>query len=93
MRRRQPGIRRLGYGERMNAAWRFVYVILYPIVSALFKTTRRHLEQMPKDGGVIVVTNHVSHVDPFLVAKVVFDAGRTPQFLAKDTIFRVPVVK
>src|SRR6201999_3469291 len=40
----------------------------------------------------IIVTNHVSHVDPFSVAKLILDAGRVPRFLAKDSIFTVPAV-
>jgi 1-acyl-sn-glycerol-3-phosphate acyltransferase len=41
---------------------------------------------------MIIVTNHVSHIDPFLVSKFVLDAARTPRFLAKESIFDVPVV-
>ena len=46
----------------------------------------RHL---PAAGGVIVVTNHVSHFDPIAVAHYVFDNGRLPRFLAKEVLFRV----
>ena len=49
----------------------------------------RHLDRLPQDGPAIVVTNHVSHVDPFLVAKMIIDGARRPRFLAKDTIFDV----
>jgi 1-acyl-sn-glycerol-3-phosphate acyltransferase len=52
----------------------------------------RHLERIPAAGPAIIVTNHVSHVDPFYVAKMVLDAARVPRFLAKDSIFTVPVV-
>ena len=79
-------------GERLSLPWTIVWLILYGPFSMLIRTRYRHLERLPKHGGVILVTNHVSHVDPFLVAKMVIDAGRTPSFLAKDTIFTVPVV-
>ena len=36
-----------------------------------------------------MVINHVSHIDPFLVAKMIIDGARRPRFLAKDTIFDV----
>jgi 1-acyl-sn-glycerol-3-phosphate acyltransferase len=52
----------------------------------------RNIERIPEHGGLIIVTNHVSHVDPFLMAKFVLDAGRVPRFLAKDSIFAVPAV-
>jgi 1-acyl-sn-glycerol-3-phosphate acyltransferase len=76
----------------MGAAWRFVWLVLYYPVSALFRLRYRHMDRIPQQGPVIVVTNHVSHIDPFLVAKFVLDAGRVPRFLAKESIFAVPVV-
>lgn len=85
-------LRRPGHGERMGAAWRFVWLVLYAPFSLLIRSRYRNIERMPQQGPAILVTNHVSHVDPFLVAKFVLDAARTPRFLAKDTIFDVKVV-
>jgi 1-acyl-sn-glycerol-3-phosphate acyltransferase len=84
--------RRAGHGEAMGPGWRFVWFVLYYPVSGLIKIRYRHLERLPETGPVIVVTNHVSHIDPFLVSKFVLDAGRVPRFLAKESIFGVPVV-
>ena len=81
-----------GYGEKLGPGWRFVWLVLYLPVSALVRIRYRHLERLPLTGPLIVVTNHVSHVDPFLVAKFVLDAGRVPRFLAKESIFDVPAV-
>ena len=85
-------LRRPGYGEKMGPAWRLAWLVLYYPVSGLFRVRYRNIERLPQDGPVIIVTNHVSHIDPFLVAKFVLDAARTPRFLAKDSIFDVPVV-
>jgi 1-acyl-sn-glycerol-3-phosphate acyltransferase len=85
-------LRRPGYGEKMGPGWRFVWLVLYYPVSALFRLQYRHMERLPPQGPVIVVTNHVSHVDPFLVSKFILDAARTPRFLAKESIFGVPAV-
>lgn len=84
--------RRPGHGEKMGAAWRFVWSVLYYPVSGLFRLQYRNMERIPERGPAIVVTNHVSHVDPFLVAKFVLDSARVPRFLAKESIFEVPVV-
>ncbi|SHF61738.1 1-acyl-sn-glycerol-3-phosphate acyltransferases [Jatrophihabitans endophyticus] len=81
-----------GHGEPMGPGWRFVWLVLYYPVSALFRLRYRHIDRLPKQGPVIVVVNHVSHVDPFLVSKFVLDAGRVPRFLAKESIFAVPAV-
>jgi 1-acyl-sn-glycerol-3-phosphate acyltransferase len=85
-------LRRPGYGEKLGPGWRFVWLVLYYPVSGLFRLTYRNIERIPQQGPMIIVTNHVSHIDPFLVSKFVLDAARTPRFLAKESIFDVPAV-
>ena len=47
---------------------------------------------MPK-GGYILVGNHVSYLDPFAFAYSVYiHMKRVPHYLAKESIFRIPVV-
>jgi 1-acyl-sn-glycerol-3-phosphate acyltransferase len=61
----------------------------------LFLLTRRTwlgMENIPADGPVIIVAAHISHADPLVVAHFVYDSGRWPRFLAKDSLFRLPVV-
>jgi 1-acyl-sn-glycerol-3-phosphate acyltransferase len=70
-------------------AWWVVIAVLYVPASLIIRLRYRHLDKLPRDGGVIVVVNHVSHIDPFLVAKMLIDGGRRPRFLAKDSIFGV----
>jgi 1-acyl-sn-glycerol-3-phosphate acyltransferase len=82
-------LRRPGYGERLGPAWWVVILVLYTPASLLIRTRYRNLNKLPQQGGAIIVTNHVSHVDPILVAKLVLDGARRPRFLAKDTIFDV----
>ncbi len=85
--RRKPGV-----GEKMGPGWRIVWLILYYPFSAIFKLRYRNMDELPLEGPMIVVVNHVSHVDPFLISKFILDAARTPRFLAKESIFDVPVV-
>jgi 1-acyl-sn-glycerol-3-phosphate acyltransferase len=66
--------------------------VLYRPVVTLVRTEYRHIERMPQHGPVILVANHVSHIDPFLLSALVLDAARTPRFLAKESIFGVPVI-
>ena len=40
----------------------------------------------------IVACNHLSYLDPLTNAAAVMKAGRRPRFLAKDELFRIPVV-
>lgn len=85
-------LRTRGHGEPLGAGWRFVWLVLYYPVSMLVKVQYRNIDRLPQAGPMIVVVNHVSHLDPFLVAKFVLDAGRVPRFLAKESIFDVPAV-
>ena len=82
-------LRRPGHGEKLGFAWAVVIAILYMPFSLLIRVRYRHLKRLPQEGGAILVVNHVSHVHPFLVAKMVIDGARRPRFLAKDSIFDV----
>jgi 1-acyl-sn-glycerol-3-phosphate acyltransferase len=79
--RRRP--RRIGFWYRLAA------VILRPLFMTLTKRDWHGAENLPATGGVIVVTNHVSHVDPITFAHFLFDNGFLPRFLAKEVLFRV----
>ncbi|MCW2496274.1 lysophospholipid acyltransferase family protein [Jatrophihabitans sp.] len=85
-------LRRPWHGEKLGLAWAIVMGILYVPFSVLVKSTYRNLDKLPQTGGAIIVVNHVSHADPFLVAKMVIDGARRPRFLAKDTLFTTPIV-
>jgi 1-acyl-sn-glycerol-3-phosphate acyltransferase len=85
-------LRKPGRGEPLSWIWWVVMATFYAPVSLLIKVRYRNLEKLPQHGPAILVTNHVSHVDPFLVGKLVIDGARLPRFLAKDTIFALPVV-
>ena len=85
-------LRTRDHGEKLGFGWRLTWFVLYAPASLLFRLRYLHLERMPQQGPAILVVNHVSHVDPFLVAKLVLDAARVPRFLAKESIFEVPVV-
>lgn len=51
-----------------------------------------HLERIPAEGPCLIVANHVTEIDPVTVGLTVVDAGRIPRFLAKESLFRIPVV-
>jgi 1-acyl-sn-glycerol-3-phosphate acyltransferase len=59
-----------------------------------FLTKRRWdgQQHIPRKGGVILAANHLSWVDPFTLGHFVYKAGRIPRFMAKESLFRVPVI-
>jgi 1-acyl-sn-glycerol-3-phosphate acyltransferase len=60
---------------------------VYPVAAAMFRLRYRHGERIPATGPVLLVANHVSVLDPIACGRLVFDNGRTPRFLAKDSLF------
>ena len=47
---------------------------------------------VPRRGGVVLAVNHISNLDPVLLARFVLELGRIPRFLAKSSLFETPVV-
>ncbi|MFC0508462.1 lysophospholipid acyltransferase family protein [Micromonospora costi] len=78
--------RRLGFWPRLAA------VLVKPVLTVWTRRTWQGMEHLGRDGGVIIVANHLSHADPLVSAHFIYDAGRWPQFLAKASVFRVPVL-
>ena len=52
----------------------------------------RHGAGARRTGGVILAANHMSEFDPFVIAHFVYDSGRWPQYLAKSSLFKIPVL-
>lgn len=78
---------------RIGFWYRLAVMVIKPF-SVLF--TKRHwrgAENVPRSGGVIIAANHLTYVDPLLFGHFVYDAGRLPRFLAKSTLFDVPLFK
>jgi 1-acyl-sn-glycerol-3-phosphate acyltransferase len=49
-------------------------------------------EHLPKEGGFIAVSNHVTYADPLTFAHYLYNNGCPPRFLAKDGLFKAPVI-
>ncbi|MFM6971021.1 MAG: lysophospholipid acyltransferase family protein [Rhodoluna sp.] len=70
-----------------------VAAVLLPIVRGMFRLEAKGTEKLPKTGAYIVVANHVTNVDALAMAYFMYiTLGRAPHFLAKESLFRVPVI-
>ncbi|GAA2472314.1 lysophospholipid acyltransferase family protein [Winogradskya humida] len=79
--------------QRKLGFWRRVAVVL--VVSTMRVWTKRTwtgMENMPPGGGFIVTPNHMSQSDPLVVAHYLYASGRWPRFLAKASIWKIPVL-
>jgi 1-acyl-sn-glycerol-3-phosphate acyltransferase len=79
--------RRRTRGRVPLALWVAVLVV-YPTAALLFRLRYRHSERIPVTGPVLLVANHLSILDPLACARLVWDNGRVPHFLAKESVFR-----
>jgi 1-acyl-sn-glycerol-3-phosphate acyltransferase len=71
---------------------RFAVGVVKPSMLVLTRRTWAGQEHVPARGGVILVANHISQADPLAIAHFVYDARRWPSFLAKDSLFTIPVL-
>lgn len=68
----------------------FKWSVVSPSLHVLFRGRIFGAEQVPKRGGLVVVSNHASDFDPPLVASAV---GRPVAFMAKEELFQIPVLR
>lgn len=71
-------------------AW--VVRLLHAVVRPLTLRDWRGQDKLPRSGGVVVVANHISNVDPIALGQFLAYSGRWPRYLAKASLFGVPVV-
>jgi 1-acyl-sn-glycerol-3-phosphate acyltransferase len=76
---------------RPSAFWPLAAIVV-PLLSLLFKLEIDGQEKLPRDGAYVLAPNHLSEVDPLVVALAVWRSGRAPRFMAKESLFRVPVL-
>jgi 1-acyl-sn-glycerol-3-phosphate acyltransferase len=74
------------------------FAMVATVVKVFLYSVTRHewqgVENIPRDGGVILVANHVTVVDPLTLAHAVYmGAHRLPRFLAKSELFKVAPIR
>lgn len=72
--------------------FRLLSVIVLPFMNLLGRYVLHGTEHVPKTGAFVLAPNHYTNIDPLVVAVALWKAGRTPRFLAKASLFKVPVL-
>ncbi|RJK98236.1 lysophospholipid acyltransferase family protein [Vallicoccus soli] len=78
--------------ERARPALRVAVALVEPLLLLLTRRDWQGGEHVPRRGGVVLCPNHLSHVDPLTFAHFLWRQGRSPRFLAKESLFRAPVL-
>ncbi len=72
--------------------YRILATLLRPFLAMVARRDWQGAQYLDRPGGYIVVANHVSDIDPLTTAHLLYVQGRAPKIMAKDSLFRVPVL-
>lgn len=66
--------------------------IVVPLVGLLAKIEIIDGDKLPRNGPYVLAPSHSTEIDPLIVAVAVWRLGRAPRFMAKESLFKVPVL-
>ncbi|WP_226921371.1 lysophospholipid acyltransferase family protein [Georgenia subflava] len=78
--------------RKQSAVYRVLAGLLRPTMRLTTRRSWRGAEHLPATGGFVAVANHVSNFDPLTLAHFLYEHGAAPKFLAKSSLFEVPVL-
>lgn len=74
-------------GDSKRPWFRVTEILVTPVLRAACRRRWHGHDHIPARGGVIVVANHISKLDPMTFGDFVLGAGRVPRYLAKAELF------
>lgn len=74
------------------AIFRIFAFLLIPFLELVGRYRTHGAEHLPASGAVVVSPNHYSNIDPIVIGYAMYKLGRMPRFLAKASLFTVPVL-
>lgn len=77
--------------RRPSLFW-LLAVFVVPPVSLLMRIRFIDSHKLPMNGAFVLAPNHLSELDPLTVAVAVWRLGRAPRFMAKESLFKIPVL-
>ncbi|MEJ3404185.1 lysophospholipid acyltransferase family protein [Rathayibacter sp. YIM 133350] len=70
----------------------FLAGVVLPIFNVSVNYRFHDTEKLPNEGAFVLAPNHYSEIDPIVVGVAAYKLGRVPRFLAKASLFDVPVI-
>ncbi|MBT5018089.1 1-acyl-sn-glycerol-3-phosphate acyltransferase [Planctomicrobium sp.] len=74
--------------QSRNCVWRLIQIQCYVVFKLWFRFQAKGYKNLPQ-GGAMLLSNHQSFLDPLLIGVLL---KRPVSFLARDSLFRIPVV-
>lgn len=78
--------------RRPNFFWVLATLIL-PLWSLMVRYRFTPTSKLPAEGPFILAPNHHSEIDPIIMGAATWHLGRLPRFMAKASLFKVPVLR
>ncbi|WP_371743505.1 lysophospholipid acyltransferase family protein [Herbiconiux sp. SALV-R1] len=75
-----------------TVAFTMLEALVVPFLNVIARLDIRGGARIPATGPFVLSPNHYSNIDPVIMAWAVWKLGRAPRFLAKASLFKVPVV-
>lgn len=66
--------------------------VIWPMLVLFTKIRMSGREHLPRTGGMLVASNHLSFADPTTVTAYCLASGRIPRYLAKASLWKIPVI-
>jgi 1-acyl-sn-glycerol-3-phosphate acyltransferase len=86
-------VQRVRRRQSLGVWYRLAVFLLWPFMTLMTKRDWRGTAVLnDSTGGIVVAPNHVSWFDPLVIAHVLWANDRPPRFLAKEAMFRVPII-
>ena len=76
--------------REMRLHYHFFHVIARPLLKSLFRFQVLGTSNVPPTGGVLLVSNHVSYVDPVFIGAAV---NRNLHYMARSTLFKPGLIE
>lgn len=77
--------------RRPSIFWLLAGLVL-PVWSLMVRYRFTRDSALPKSGPFILAPNHYSEIDPIAMGAAVWHLGRVPRFMAKASLFKIPVL-
>jgi 1-acyl-sn-glycerol-3-phosphate acyltransferase len=72
--------------------FRALAATLLPPMNLIAKLVLHDEDKVPATGAFILAPNHFTEIDPVVMGIALWKTGRAPRFLAKASLFKIPVV-